>query len=133
MKLANLVCSALLGATLASASAAHAQIRDQKLRFSIQNTMDHPLGIGAQKFAELVNQKSGGKMKVTVYPGGSLGGDVQTLSALQGGTLDLMTVTAGLLVGVSKPFGVYDFPYLFNAVKEAAPVPEMRIFRPSGM
>ena len=48
--------------------------------------MDHPLGIGAQRFAELVSQKSGGKMKVTVYPGGSLGGDVQTMSALQGGT-----------------------------------------------
>lgn len=119
MKLANLVCSALLGAILASANSAHAQIRDQKFRFSIQNTMDHPLGIGAQKFADLVDQKSGGKMKVTVYPGGSLGGDVQTVSQLQGGTIDLMTITAGLLVGVSKPFGVYDFPYLFNDVKEA--------------
>ena len=81
--------------------------------------MDHPLGLGAQKFADLVGQKSGGKMKVTVYPGGSLGGDVQTMSALQGGTLDFMTVTAGLLVGVSKPFGVLDFPYLFSDVKEA--------------
>ena len=91
MKLANLVCSALLGASLVSATASHAQIREQKFRFSIQNTMDHPLGLGAQKFADLVNQKSGGKMKVTVYPGGSLGGDVQTLSALQGGTIDLMT------------------------------------------
>lgn len=119
MNVAHLVCSALFGAALVAANVADAQIREQKLRFSIQNTMDHPLGLGAQKFADLVNQRSGGKMKVAVYAGGSLGGDVQTMSALQGGTLDLMTVTAGLLVGVSKPFGVLDFPYLFNDAKEA--------------
>jgi tripartite ATP-independent transporter DctP family solute receptor len=109
----------LLGASLLAASVARGQIEEHTFKFSIQNTMDHPLGLGAQKFADLVAQKSGGKMKVTVYPGGSLGGDVQTMSALQGGTLDFMTVTAGLLVGVSKPFGVLDFPYLFNDVKEA--------------
>jgi tripartite ATP-independent transporter DctP family solute receptor len=109
----------LLGASLLAASVAHGEIKEHTFKFSIQNTMDHPLGLGAQKFADLVGQKSGGKMKVTVYPGGSLGGDVQTMSALQGGTLDFMTVTAGLLVGVSKPFGVLDFPYLFNDVKEA--------------
>jgi tripartite ATP-independent transporter DctP family solute receptor len=119
MKIARLACCVLLGASLVATTVAHAEVREHKFRFSIQNTMDHPLGLGAQKFADLVNQKSGGKMKVTVYPGGSLGGDVQTMSALQGGTLDFMTVTAGLLVGVSKPFGVYDLPYLFNDVKEA--------------
>jgi tripartite ATP-independent transporter DctP family solute receptor len=119
MKLATLVGIALLGTALASATVAHSQITERKLRFSIQNTMDHPLGLGAQKFADLVSQKSGGKMKVAVFPGGSLGGDVQTMSALQGGTIDFMTVTAGLLVGIWKPFGVYDFPYLFDDVKEA--------------
>jgi tripartite ATP-independent transporter DctP family solute receptor len=119
MNVRRLVCSALLGASLAATTVAQAEIREHKLRFSIQNTMDHPLGLGAQKFADLVGQKSGGKMKVTVFPGGTLGGDVQTMSALQGGTLDFMTVTAGLLVGVSKPFGVLDFPYLFDDVKEA--------------
>ena len=112
-------CAAALVGSLVLAGAARAEIQEYKFRFSIQNTMDHPLGVGAQKFADLVSQKSGGKMKVTVFPGGTLGGDVQTVSALQGGTIDFMTITAGLLVGVSKPFGVYDLPYLFNDVKEA--------------
>ena len=121
MKVPGLIAATLatLVATVIASTSAHAEIRDRQLRFSIQNTMDHPLGLGAQRFADLVGQKSGGKIKVTVYPGGSLGGDIQTMSALQGGTLDFMTVTAGLLVGVSKPFGVLDFPYLFNDVREA--------------
>ena len=113
------LCSAVLFGGIACGSPAQAQITGRTFKFSIQNTMDHPLGIGAQRFSDLVSQKSGGKMKVTVYPGGSLGGDVQTMSALQGGTIDFMTVTAGLLTGIVKPFGVYDLPYLFNNVEEA--------------
>lgn len=112
-------CAAALVGSLVFAGAAHADVKEHKFRFSVQNTIDHPLGIGAQKFADLVSEKSGGKMKVTVYPNGTLGGDIQTVSQLQGGMIDFMTITSGLLVGVSKPFGVYDLPYLFNDVREA--------------
>ena len=42
-----------------------------------------------EKFAELVAAKSGGKMKVNVFPGGALGGDAANVSALQGGTLEM--------------------------------------------
>ena len=42
--------------------------------------------------AELA-QKSGGKMQVKLFPGGVLGGDVQVLSAVQGGTRYIRLVT----------------------------------------
>jgi tripartite ATP-independent transporter DctP family solute receptor len=81
--------------------------------------MEHPQGLGAKKFADLVEQKSGGKIKVRVFPGGQLGGDLQNVSALQGGTLDLMVLNAGLLVGIVKDFAVLDLPFLFNTAQEA--------------
>jgi tripartite ATP-independent transporter DctP family solute receptor len=81
--------------------------------------MEHPQGLGAKKFADLVEQKSGGKIKVRVFPGGQLGGDLQNVSALQGGTLDLMVLNAGLLVGIVKDFAVLDLPFLFNTAEEA--------------
>jgi TRAP-type C4-dicarboxylate transport system substrate-binding protein len=59
MNLRHVVCAALLGASLASATVAQAEIQERKLRFSIQNTMDHPLGLGAQKFADLVSWWTG--------------------------------------------------------------------------
>ena len=37
-----------------------------------------------EKFAEIVKEKSGGKIEVKLFPGGVLGGDVQTVSALAG-------------------------------------------------
>ena len=58
-------------------------------------------------------------MTVKLFPNGTLGGDLQTVSALQGGTLDLTTLPPGLLVGLSKEFGAFDLPFLFNDFKEA--------------
>ena len=43
-----------------------------------------------EKFAELVGAKSGGRIKVDLFPGGVLGSDQANVSALQGGTLDLV-------------------------------------------
>ena len=98
---------------------AHAQISDRTLRWAQQNSLDHPQGQGAKKFSELVEQRSGGKIKVRIFPSGQLGGDLQNVSALQGGTLDLMVLNAGLLVGLVKDFAILDLPFLFNTPEEA--------------
>jgi tripartite ATP-independent transporter DctP family solute receptor len=71
------------------------------------------------KFAEIVQERSGGQITVKRFPGGTLGGDVQTLSALQGGTVEMSTMNAGLLVGVVKDFVLVDLPFLFESPKEA--------------
>ena len=99
--------------------AASAQVREQTLRWTTQNPADHPISQGGQKFAELVAQKSGGKMQVKLFPGGVLGGDVQVLSAVQGGTIDMTSMNSGILQGQVKEFAIVDFPFLFNDAKEA--------------
>src|SRR5262245_16471555 len=102
---------------LFSAGATLAQ--EKVIRFGFQNQADHPQGLGAQKFADLVNQKSGGKLTVKLFPGGVLGGDLQHVSALQGGTVDMTSLNAGLLSTVVKEFMIFDFPFLFANSKEA--------------
>jgi len=102
------------------ASVGHAaDIQERNLRFAFQNPKDHPQGLGAQKFADLVSEKSDGKITVTLFPGGTLGGDLQTVSAMQGGIIGLTVLNAGLLSGLIKEFAVYDFPFLFNNKEEA--------------
>jgi tripartite ATP-independent transporter DctP family solute receptor len=107
-------------AALLPLSAAHAQdIKERSIKFSYLNAKDHPQGLGAQKFADLVSAKSGGKMKVRTFAGGTLGGDLQTISALQGGTIEVTVLNAGLLSGLVKDFAALDLPFLFNNAKEA--------------
>ena len=117
--LKSLFTATLVGAAALLAGEASAQVSERTLRWAQQNSLEHPQGQGAKKFAELVEQKSGGKIKVRVFPSGQLGGDIQNVSALQGGTLDLMVLNAGLLVGVVKEFAVFDLPFQFNTPQEA--------------
>ena len=74
---------------------------------------------GAEKFAELVAAKSGGKIKVNVFPGGALGGDAANVSALQGGTIEFVVLNSGILASQVKDFEVFDFPFMFANAKEA--------------
>ncbi|MCD5981374.1 MULTISPECIES: TRAP transporter substrate-binding protein [Pseudomonas] len=104
---------------LASVASHAAEIRERTLRFAFQNVKEHPQGQGAQKFADLLSESSGGKIKVRLFPGGTLGGDVQTVSALQGGTLDITVLNSGILAAQAPDFAMLDFPFLFNDVKEA--------------
>jgi tripartite ATP-independent transporter DctP family solute receptor len=118
----RLLCGLLAAPALLWASGAQAQAADIKqrtLRFSFVQPKESHMGYGAQKFADLVAQKSGNKIQVKLFPNGTLGGDLQTVSALQGGTIDLTTLPPGLLVGLKKEFGAFDLPFLFNDFAEA--------------
>jgi len=106
-------------ATVALAACGFAAAQERSFKFALQNPKGHPLEVGAQKFAELVAAKSGGKIKVNVFAGGTLGGDAANVSALQGGTIDFVQLNSGILASQVKPFEVYDFPFMFANAKEA--------------
>lgn len=99
--------------------AAAQDIKPRTIKFATQNPKGHPLVTGAEKFAELVSARSGGKLKVNVFAGGVLGGDAQNISALQGGTLEMMVMNSGILANVLKEFSVFDFPFMFANAQEA--------------
>jgi len=96
-----------------------ADVKETTLRFAFQSIKEHPIGMGAQKFADLVGQKSGGKITVKLFPNGTLGGDVQTVSALQGGTVDMTALSSGILSSQVKEFVLFDLPFMFNNGREA--------------
>lgn len=116
------VLAALCGVSvwLVMAGAADAQdIKARNFKYAFVNQKDHPQGMGAQRFAELVEKKSGGRMKVRLFPAGVLGGDAAIVSSLQGGTVDLTMVVPGSLSVAIKDFMLFDLPFLFNDEKEA--------------
>ncbi len=109
--------SALVSIALAACGLATAQ--ERSFKFALQNPKGHPLEQGAVKFAELVAAKSAGKLKVNVFAGGTLGGDAANVSALQGGTIEMVMLNSGILASQVKDFEVFDFPFMFANAKEA--------------
>jgi len=106
-------------ALLAVGALGAASAQERTIKFATQNPKGHPIVIGMEKFAESLAAKSGGKLKVQLFPGGVLGGDAQNVSALQGGTLDMMSLNAGILASQVKEFAVFDFPFMFANAQEA--------------
>ena len=96
-----------------------AEIKSRSIKMPIVNNIEHPQGVGAKKFAELIEQKSGGKIKVRVYAGGTLGGEQQVASAMQGGTIEVSMMAPAQLVGNFKDFLVLDYPFAFASEREA--------------
>lgn len=113
--LTALLCTS---AMLVSAAVHAEEINRHTIKVAFVQAKDHPHGLGAQKFADIVKEKSGGKMKVMVFASGTLGGDAQVISSVQGGTVDMTLVTPGLLTGIEKGFGLYGLPFLFQDSKE---------------
>ncbi|ABE46385.1 TRAP transporter substrate-binding protein [Polaromonas sp. JS666] len=94
-------------------------IKERNIKFATQNPKGHPIVTGMEKFAEIVAAKSGGKIKVNLFPGGVLGGDAPNVSALQGGTIEMVSMNSGILASQVKEFAIFDFPFLFANSKEA--------------
>ncbi len=79
-------------------------------------------GQGVAKFIELVDAKSGGKIKIKGFYSGALGNDVQVTSALQGGTIEFTVSQTTTLTGMVKEYEILDFPFLFANVQQAEKV-----------
>jgi TRAP-type transport system periplasmic protein len=108
----------IAGSLFATGTALAQDIKTHNFKVAFVQNIDHPHGIGAKKFGELLEQKSGGKMKAKAFGGGSLGGDAQVISSLQGGVVEMTLVSPGLLTGLIKEFSVFDLPFMFTSYRE---------------
>ena len=107
----------VLGATTAYA----ADIEERNIKIGSALVGDHPQVLALNKFGELLAQKTGGKHKVKVYAGGTLGNDVSMTAAVQGGVQEMAIPEASTLVGnpALKEFGLLNLPLAFRSGKEA--------------
>lgn len=75
--------------------------------------------VAAEKFAELVYERTNGEYKIEIYPNGTLGGESDMLDSMSMGMLDMGIITSGPFVNFSEMMGVLDMPYLFATNEEA--------------
>jgi C4-dicarboxylate-binding protein DctP len=85
------------------------------LRFSHVVAPDTPKGKGADKFKELAELYTDGKVKVEVYPLAQLYKDQEELEALQLGAVEMVAPSLAKFGPLgAKEFEVFDLPYLFT-------------------
>jgi TRAP-type C4-dicarboxylate transport system substrate-binding protein len=83
-----------------------------KLAHGLPST--HPVHLGMEYMAERLVEKSGGEMRMEIYPSEQLGSERQTLELLQIGSLDVTKVSASLMEGFVSSFRLFGLPFLFE-------------------
>ena len=112
--------SLAVAALLASPFAAQAEdIKPRLIRFGYGLNEQSNQGRAVKFFAEQVDKKSGGKMKIRAIGAAALGPDTQMQQALIGGAQEMMVGSTATLVGITKEMALWDTPFLFNTAKEA--------------
>ncbi|MFG1420351.1 TRAP transporter substrate-binding protein [Roseixanthobacter liquoris] len=106
------VFGAVMAAALMGAPAAFAQ--QTVIKFSHVTTPDTPKGRGAEKFKELAEKYTNGKVKVEIYPNSQLYKDKEEMEALQLGAVQMLAPSLAKFgpLGV-REFEVFDLPYIF--------------------
>lgn len=106
-------------AALAVAAPASAQFTERTIKFTNGVAADHPVADGVRRMQEVLDAKTGGKIKINAFWGGSAGGDLQATQALRAGTQEMVCTSSSPLVGIIRELGVFDLPFLFANEKEA--------------
>ncbi len=106
---------AAAAATFASGSLFAQAAAPIVIKFSHVVAPDTPKGKGALRFKELAEQRTGGKVKVDVYPNSQLYKDKEEMEALQLGSVQMLAPSVSKFgpLGV-KEFEVFDLPFLFK-------------------
>ena len=112
-----LATTALTTGLLSKISPSSAQ--QQTLKLAFPDNAAHPSMRVAQGFATNLAERTNGRFKVDVFPGGTLGSETNIVAGLQTGIVDFTMHTAGYVSSYVPAIGALDIPFLFKDKPEA--------------
>ena len=138
MRKSVLAAAAIAALVLAGPAAAQSPI---VIKFSHVVASDTPKGKAAEKFKELAEKYSDGKVKVEIYPNSTLYKDKEELEALQLGAVQMLAPSNSKFgpIGV-REFEVFDLPYILPDLATLRKVTDgplgaklLKLLEPKGM
>lgn len=88
------------------------------IRFSHVAAENTPKGLAARRFAQLVHERSGGRLEVQVYANSQLYGDGEEFQALLDGKVQFIAPSTAKLSDLVPEWQVFDLPFLFADEQE---------------
>ena len=110
--------TAFTAAAAALAFAATSALAQQPIviKFSHVVAVNTPKGKGADYFKKIVEERTGGKVKVEVYPNSALFKDGEEMEALQLGSVQMLAPSVSKFGPLgAREFEVFDLPFIFDS------------------
>jgi TRAP-type transport system periplasmic protein len=122
--LALVLASAVIIASVAAcggsgAGGENGQGESQTLVLGHGAAPENPRSLAAERFAELVNEGTDGRIEIQIQGSEQLGSDVEMLDSVQAGTLDITANSQGPLSTLVPEVALFGLPFLFSTPEEA--------------
>lgn len=116
----TLLTTALATVLFVSTAFAAQAYTGPKLKFRVAHTTPpgNHITLAFEKFKEVVEAKSGGKIKVQIFPNAILGSDRVLMEGAQKGTLEMAVSSTPNMANFSPLYQVFDLPYITSPKKQ---------------
>jgi tripartite ATP-independent transporter DctP family solute receptor len=88
-------------------------------RFASESPRSDTQSIAAERMAEVLKQKTGGKLDLKIFADSQLGTFQAAIAGVRGGTIDMAVSGSGNFTGLVPLIGILDLPYLFAGTEHA--------------
>ncbi len=85
-----------------------------EVRFSHVLSTSSEFHLMAERFRDLMDERTGGRFRVVIYPSGQLGGERTAFEQIQAGAVHLAITGTPVLSGWAPETQVFDLPFLFE-------------------
>lgn len=116
---------AVLALALAAGAAA---AQDYQLNLSTSQPVTDPLVIAMQGAKEQIEERSDGRIGITIYPSSQLGEDNDVLEQIRNGAPIAVLVDAGRLAPFKPELGILSAPYLVDDYKQYEAIFESPVY-----
>jgi len=89
-------------------------VPDFVFRYAENQAADYPTTLGANKFAELVEERTSGRIRIIVFHSAELGSEVECIEQLRFGGIDFARLSLSQLAKASPSINVLHLPYLYS-------------------
>ena len=94
-----------------------AQAKTLILKSGHSNPPSHPMHVQAEELADYVKEKTGGRIKIEIFPNEMLGSDKQMLEQVRMGALDIHIAPQGVVSAYTPKMAAIGLPFLLQNYK----------------
>ncbi|WP_066456254.1 TRAP transporter substrate-binding protein [Anaerotruncus rubiinfantis] len=93
-----------------------------EMRLSHHNAQNQPIHEAFEKWVSLVSEKTGGAVKISVFPAASLYNQEDALDAVKAGALEMALGDTSVISNIQPEYALFSYPFLLDSYEAAEKV-----------
>jgi tripartite ATP-independent transporter DctP family solute receptor len=115
----SITAAAIVGLMTITVSAPAIAQTKTPLRIGHVTSIQAIAGQGSTKLKEVAESLSGGELEIQIFPNSQLGGELEMVSQVRLGTLDMVMAGSGIVAAIEPTFSITELPFIWKSREQA--------------